>query len=250
MLQTFNRRTLVLACFTVLGSTLLSAIPAEAGMGTGRNPPPPPPPADVSYRVYEGSSDSSLGGRGYPGITVFHARSSFDGSTSKVTTTNGAFRYTIRQGDPINHRARMFGITSPYTSRDIVIATDAVLKFTVGSGETDFEQVMGTGMVTKWKMDYVFKRGGSTDESYSGDVSYDPPLRAFSQRFVPRNLTAQPLQTTLPKVTFELKGLVGTDDSGRPMLRWVDTPANGVIQLSPGQNATMTLRKFIAVMEK
>ncbi|MEB3328053.1 MAG: hypothetical protein VKQ33_02340 [Candidatus Sericytochromatia bacterium] len=250
MLQMFNRRTLVLACTTILGSTLLSPIPAEAGMGTGRNPPPPPPPTNISNRVYEGSSDSSLSGVGYPNVTVFHARSSYNGSTSTVTRANGAFSYTLRQGDAVSHRARMFGITSARTNGDIIIATDAVLKFSVASGEADFDQLVSSGLVTKWKMDYAFKRGGSTDESYSADVAYDAGNRAFSQRFVPRNLTATPNGSTVPKVTFELKGLVGTDATGRPLLRWVDTPASGVTQLAPGQNATMKLKKFIAVVEK
>jgi len=250
MLQMFNRRTLVLACATLVGSTLLSAIPAEAGMGTGRNPPPPPPPANISNRLYEGSIDSNLGGKGYPGITVLHYRSSFDGRTSTTTTTNGAFRYTIRQGDAVGHRARMFGISSGYVTTDIVIPTDAVVRFTVPTNEADFNQLAGSGMVTKWKMDYIFRRGGASPENYSGDVSLDYANRSFSQRFVPRNLTAQPTVEPPPKVTFELKNLLGTDDSGRPLLRWVDEPAAGIRDLAPGENFTMTLKKFIAVVEK
>lgn len=257
-IPTFTRRTLGVALAAAFGVVLFPAQPVLAGMGTGRPQPPPPPPRDVEYRVYEASQDLDLQNKGYANVVVSHARSSYNNSTSCVTGANGAFKYIIRQGDTISHRARLFGITSNFTSGDIVISSNARLEIKVASGETDFDEIgdPAKGIVTRWKMGVKTVRGeAGEDAAAPTEVTLNTPdmnTRSFGTQFVARHLAANPLGTTASqqKVTYKIVSLVGFDASGAPRLRWVDNIKNGEIQLTPGQSTSISLNKIVAVTEK
>lgn len=243
------KKVLAGTCLAAVTMAILPALPAQAGMGTGNPPPPPPPPKDIAYRMYEGSSDSNLGGKGFPGITVLHVQSAFDGSTSCTTTANGNFKYTIREGQAISHRSRMFGISSAWVASDIIIATDAVLTLKAAGGEADFDNLAKPGGgVTRWKADYDYIRG--VTNNYSSDLSLDFGARSFAQRFVPRNTTATPLQEPPKKATFQLNKLEGYSSDGTLLIKWMDDKDKGRIDLAPGQNASLSLKKLLAVTQK
>lgn len=252
------RRTLAATFMAAMAASLLPAQPAEAGMGTGRRPPPPPPPRDVAFRCFEASEDLSIQGKGYAGVTVFHARSSLTGATSTTTTTNGQFMYRIRQGDAIAHRAMLFGVSSGNTSGDIVISSNARLEIKVATGEADFDNIADAskGIISNWKMGIKVLRGVAGEASAPvTEVSLRAPdmgARSFGVQFIARHLDATPLGalSTQPKVTYQVHSLEGFDATGASRLRWNDEVKNGEIQLAPGESRALTLKKFIATAGK
>jgi hypothetical protein len=239
---------------------MLPALPAQAGMGTGNPPPPPPPPRDVEARLFEGSADSTINGNGYPNITVFHRRSSWDGSTSCVTRANGAIRYTIRQGDAIEHRSRMFGISSSQGAGDISVATDSFITLKIAGDEkdvTDLANPSAESAVTRWKVTYEFDRGAAATVALGGSQN-DFPFEYSSRKFISRITMARhkgaPASEGAPGQslwsTFKLKALEGYDATNALRLKWMDDPANGTLKLAPGAAGTLTLHKVLSTSQK
>lgn len=241
------------ACLAAVATMMIPAQPAQAGMGTGNPPPPPPPPHDVKQRFFEGSSDSNLGGRGFPGIPVNKRPSIYD-SRRVVSTTDsaGSFSYTIATGDAISHSGYMFGIQSPAGNGDIFVATDAIISLKVASNEKEFDALVassaGASRVTKWKASYEFLRPNS-NPYLSNNFELDVANRAFPTIKMPRNLNAKPLQTPIT-ATFQLNELDGYDAEGVLRLKWLDKKENGSIALKPGKNGTLSLREIRAVTAK
>ena len=111
------KSVLATACLAAVGTAMIPVQEAQAGMGTGNPPPPPPPPVKRSYRLYEGSTDSDLTGKGFPGITVYHTRSWVTGRDACSTSANGNFEYVVRSDQQgVVHRASMFGLTAGWGS--------------------------------------------------------------------------------------------------------------------------------------
>lgn len=253
---------LAAVCLAAVGAAMIPALPAQAGMGTGNPPPPPPPPVKKSFRLYEGSTDTSLSGQGYPGIRVNHTYSWVTGLSATTTKANGNFEYIVRSDQQgVVHQAQMFGIVAGYASGDLVVATDAVLKIVVDPGEQDFTELTSgsSPLVTNWKMEFQYERGGSPQQ-YASTPSLTG--RSFGVRRIPRHLEATPgqVRSNVTKAVFQLRKLEGYDAGGTMRLKWMDLPANGRKAVFPGYNSDvpnppadqqpLVLRKILATTEK
>lgn len=248
---------LAAVCLAAVGSAMIPATPAQAGMGTGNPPPPPPPPVKRSFRLYEGSTDSALSGKGFSGIRVNHTRSWVTGRDATTTSTNGVFEYVVRSDQSgVVHQAQMFGLIAGWGAADLIVATDAMLKIVVGDNEPDFDDLAGPGkLVTNWKMEFEYQRGGAPQQ-YAATPSLTG--RSFGTRRIPRHYDATPFQvrSNVTKAVFQLKKLEGYDAGGTMRLKWLDKPENGRKAVFPGYNsdggadAPLVLHKVLATTEK
>lgn len=253
-----NMKTwLAAVCLAAVGAAMIPAMPAQAGMGTGNPPPPPPPPVKKSFRLYEGSTDTSLSGQGYPNIRVTHTQSWTSGLSACTTKANGNFEYIVRSDQPnVTHKSQMFGLVAGAGTGDLIVATDAILKIVVGSNEPDFDELAGSGgLVTNWKMEFQYERGGAAQQ-YASTPSLTG--RSFGTRRIPRHLSASPHQvrSNVTKAVFQLRKLEGYDAGGTMRLKWMDKPENGRKAVFPGYNsdtgsdAPLVLQKILATTEK
>ncbi len=264
-----NMKTwLAAVCLAAVGSAMIPIVPAQAGMGTGNPPPPPPPPVKRSFRLYEGSTDSALTGKGFAGLRVDHTRSWVNGSVATTTAANGDFSYIVRSDQSgVVHRAYMFGLQAGWGSGDLIVATDAVLRIVVDkAGEQDFDELAtpSNALVTNWRMEFEYQRGGAAQQFASNPsltINRDTGERSFGIRRIPRHLSAKPTQdggngpNGVTKAVFQLKMLEGYDAGGTMRLKWLDKLENGRKAVKPGFNSDtandpLVLHKILATTEK